>query len=73
MVTVIPAGLLTQYVGGRVRLECEAGATVAEILRALGVPTELVAMALIDNRQVTKDTVPPDGSTLTLLPLIGGG
>jgi hypothetical protein len=30
-------------------------------------------MALVDNRQVAKDAVPPDGATLTLLPLIGGG
>ena len=73
MITVVLTGMLTHYVGGRARLEREAGASVAETLRALGIPTELVAMALVDNRQVPKDTRPPDGSTLTLLPLIGGG
>ena len=73
MITVVVTGMLTQYVGGQARLECQAGATVAETLRALGVPSELVAIALVDNRQVAKDAIPPDGATLTLLPLIGGG
>jgi sulfur carrier protein ThiS len=73
MITVIPTGMLSQYVDGQSRLQLEAGASVVEILRSLGIPSELVAMALVDNRQVSKDGVPPDGATLTLLPLVGGG
>jgi sulfur carrier protein ThiS len=73
VVTVVLAGILTQYTGGRARLECAAGVTITEMLRALGIPSDLVAMALVDNRQVAKNVVPPDGATLTLLPLIGGG
>ena len=73
VITIILTGMLRQFVDGQERVQREAGAPVAEMLRALGIPSELVALALVNDRQVSKDVVPPDGSTVTLLPLIGGG
>jgi sulfur carrier protein ThiS len=73
MVTVVVTGVLKEYVKGRQAIAVEPGASIKEMLAALGIPSEMVAMAVVDGRQCFKEFVPAEGATVTLLPLVGGG
>lgn len=72
-VTLIVAGMLKEYTGGRGRLELAAGATVREMLEAVGIPPELVAAVTREGRLVPKDYRPQDGDIIKVLAVIGGG
>jgi sulfur carrier protein ThiS len=71
---ITPLGLLKRYVGDReTPILTEEGQTVAEILEALGIPSGLVAIVLINGRQELKNYVLQDGDVVELVPLVGGG
>lgn len=72
-VTLIAAGMLKEYTGGRDRLELAAGATVREMLEAVGIPPALVAAVTREGQLVSKDYRPHDGETIKVLAVIGGG
>ncbi|HIP96150.1 MAG TPA: MoaD/ThiS family protein [Anaerolineae bacterium] len=73
-VTLVTVGLLKKYAGDRERLSVPArGRTVAEILAELGIPSALVAIVMVEGRQVMKDYVPRAGDVVKLIPLMGGG
>ena len=69
-----PLGLLKRHIGDReTPILTEEGQTVAEILEALGIPSGLVAIVLINGRQELKNYVLQDGDVVELVPLVGGG
>ena len=72
-ITVVPTGILKQYVNGQEAITLEPGKSIFEMLETLGIPSAMVALALVNGRQRFKDVVPEEGTTVTLLPLIGGG
>jgi len=73
-ITLVTVGLLKKYVGDQERLGVPAqGRTVAEILAKLGIPSALVAIVMVEGRQVMKDYVPRAGDVVKLIPLMGGG
>ncbi len=73
-VTIVPVGLLQPLVpGGSTVLSDAAGKTVSEVLAELQIDSDLVAMVLVNSRQVPKDTVLSDGDTVKLIPFVGGG
>ncbi len=72
-VTLIPVGMLKEYVGGQARLELTAGPTVREMLEAVGIPTALVAGVLCNDLLVSKTYCPQDGDTVKVVAVIGGG
>jgi len=73
-VTLMPVGLLKKYVAGRERLVVPAqDQTVAELLLEVGIPSALVAIVMVQGRQVMKDYVPRAGDVVKLIPLMGGG
>ncbi|MCD6554194.1 MAG: MoaD/ThiS family protein [Anaerolineae bacterium] len=73
-ITLVTVGLLKKYVGDQERLGVSAqGRTVAEILAKLGIPSALVAIVMVEGRQVMKDYVPRAGDVVKLIPLMGGG
>ncbi len=49
------------------------GKRVAEIIQALGVPTDLVAFVMVNGRQQPKTYVIQSDDHVILIPLIGGG
>ena len=73
MVRIVPTGMLKEYVKGREVIAVDVGASIKEMLAALGIPSEMVAIAVVDGRQCFKEFVPEEGATVTLLPLVGGG
>lgn len=72
-VTLIAAGMLKEYTGGQARLELATGATVREMLEAVGIPPALVAAVTREGRIVPKDYRPQDGETIKVFAIIGGG
>jgi sulfur carrier protein ThiS len=73
-VTVIPVGLLRNYTKAPspILLPC-AGATIEELLKQLGIPSELVAIALVNGLQRPKSYPLAEGDVVKLVPLMGGG
>jgi len=72
-VTLIPVGMLKEYVGGQARLELATGPTVREMLEAVGIPPTLVAGVLCNDLLVSKTYHPQDGDTVKVVAVIGGG
>lgn len=54
-------------------VELNDGATVADLLGRVGIPSSEVAVVLVDGRHVELDRQLHDGETLALFPLIAGG
>ena len=73
-VEITAVGLLTKYIGDReTPMVMEGGQTITEVIEALGIPSVLVAVVLINGRQESKDYVLQDGDIVKLIPLVGGG
>jgi sulfur carrier protein ThiS len=71
---IAPLGLLKRYTGDReTPILMAEGQTVAEVLEALGIPSGLVSIVLINGRQELKNYVLQDGDVVALVPLVGGG
>jgi sulfur carrier protein ThiS len=64
---------LRVYVGGRSEIEVAPSQTVRETLVALGIPTELVAVVVVNDDQLDKEYILRDGDRVRLLAVIGGG
>lgn len=73
-VEITPVGLLQKYIGVReTPIVTRGGQTVAEVVEALGIPSVLVAVVLINGHQESKGYVLQDGDVVKLMPLVGGG
>jgi sulfur carrier protein ThiS len=72
-VTIRPVGTLKSYIGGQTEVAVEAGGTVREAIRSLGMPPEIVALVLVNDAQRPKDYVLQDGDVVKLVAVIGGG
>jgi sulfur carrier protein ThiS len=72
-VQVKPIGPLKSYIGGRTEVSVEPGRTVTETMAALGIPLDMVALALVNDRPLPKDYLLRDGDVVKLIAVIGGG
>ncbi len=68
-----PKGMLKQYIGGRECIEVPSGITLRDALSNCGIPPDLVAMAFIDQKPLSKDEIVRPGQTIELVAVIGGG
>ncbi|HSV97124.1 MAG TPA: MoaD/ThiS family protein [Spirochaetota bacterium] len=50
-----------------------SGASVADVVRVLGIPEEEVSLILVNHRHHEMDHVLGNGETLALFPPVGGG
>jgi len=65
--------MLKNYIGDRAEVAVESGCTVREAMTMLGIPSEVVALVLVNDAQQSKDYVLQDGDEVKLLAVIGGG
>ncbi|MBC7223097.1 MAG: MoaD/ThiS family protein [Anaerolineae bacterium] len=74
-VTVHIHGGLLRYTGGvaQMDLDLPEGATVADAMARVGVPSEEVFTTVVNRKIVPEDTVLQDGDRLDLVPPIPGG
>lgn len=66
-------GILKSYVGNQSQIEVNAGNTVRETMRALNIPSELVALVLVNNTPQTKEYCLQAGDVVMLMAVVGGG
>jgi sulfur carrier protein ThiS len=71
--TLRPSGALTSYIGGKREIAVEAGLSVRETLEALKIPSEVVALVVVNEEQRSKDYVLQEGDIVRVLAVIGGG
>jgi sulfur carrier protein ThiS len=73
-VTLRPIGHLKSLVNDQTELSVPAGISVREALALVNIPSEVVALVVINGaHQTDKDTILNDGDTVKLMAVIGGG
>ena len=70
---IILTGSLKSYAGGEKIVQVESGCSVRESLIHLGVPPEIIALVLVNEKHQTKDYVIQDGDSVQVMAVIGGG
>jgi sulfur carrier protein ThiS len=71
--TIRPLGMLKSYIGELKETTVEAGLSVRETLKIIGINPDLVAGVFVNEEQQTKDYILQDGDIIKLLAVIGGG
>ena len=73
-VNIRPVGLLKRYAGEQssFTLEC-AGKSIRDCLLEILIPSELVAMVIVNGSLQDKDYIVRDQDVIQLIPLVGGG
>ena len=66
-------GIIKSYIGNKSSVVVNPGNTIRETLKALNIPSEIVALVLVNDAQQSKDYVVQEGDTIKLLALMGGG
>jgi hypothetical protein len=77
-VNVTCFGVMREYLpraasGNSVEVEVEPGASVADVVDALGAPRALVYALLVDGRHATLEAGLTEGAEVTLMPSFSGG
>ena len=62
-----------EWSGGRREAELSAGATVDDLVIALGVPPHLVCLVAINGIRANRSSVLGDGDAVDIVPPIAGG
>jgi sulfur carrier protein ThiS len=70
---VKPIGTLKKYVDGRSQIAIGAGCTVRAALKMIGIPSEIVALVLVNDKPHAKDYYLCDEDVVVLLAVVGGG
>jgi sulfur carrier protein ThiS len=65
--------MLKTYIGNLSETTVEPGRTIRQTLADLGIPSDLVALALVNEVQQDKEYVLADGDIVRVLAVIGGG
>lgn len=60
-------------VDGRVALQIAEGGSIVDVVRALGIPEDLVKVMIINGRPARMHSALADGDTVGLFPPLGGG
>lgn len=69
-----PIGHLKDMVNGRTEVTVPSGISIREALSLIHVPSEVVALIVINGiHQTDKDTILNDGDVVKLMAVIGGG
>jgi len=71
--TIKPVGVLKAYIDNRPEAPVEPGRTIRQTLKDLGIPPELVALALVNEVVQEKAYVVQDGDVVKVIAVIGGG
>ncbi|MGB9672802.1 MAG: MoaD/ThiS family protein [Anaerolineales bacterium] len=68
-----PLGLLKEYIHGENQTVIPSGITVRQALADLKIPSEIVALVVVNGSQQTKDYLVQDGDEIKILAVVGGG
>jgi sulfur carrier protein ThiS len=71
--SIYVTGLLKTYTNGTNFVEVNSGLKILEILKIIGIPSELVALVTVNDVASTKDYALADGDIVRLYAVVGGG
>ncbi len=71
--TIKSLGMLKGYTGGESERQVPAGITVRQALGQLGIPSEVVALVVVNGEMQDKDYLLQEGDAVRLMAVIGGG
>ena len=71
-VKVVAVGMLKNYIAPEM-VTANSGQTVRQLLDGLGIPSDLVAVVMVNGRQESKNYLLQEGDQVKLVPLVGGG
>lgn len=72
--TLRPIGHLKSMVDNQTEITVRSGISIREALASINVPSEVVALVVINGVHTTdKDTILNDGDVVRLMAVIGGG
>jgi len=71
--TIKPAGVLKTYIDNQPEARVEPGRTIRQTLKDLGIPPELVALALVNEVYQEKAYIVQEGDVVQVIAVIGGG
>lgn len=72
-VIVQPMGILKDYTGGENRISLPAGQTVRQAILEIGIPSDVVALVIVNGEIEQKDYILQEGDFVKLMAVIGGG
>ncbi|HNT54244.1 MAG TPA: MoaD/ThiS family protein [Anaerolineaceae bacterium] len=73
-IIIKPIGQLKAYINGEKEASIDgAGLTINEALTELGIPSLLVALVMVNDRQASKDYCLQDGDQVLIMSVLGGG
>ena len=67
------AGILKTYLGEQDTAEFKAGISIREIIISLGMPVEVVALVLVNDKYHPKSYITQEGDMIKLYAVVGGG
>lgn len=73
MATIKLVGILKSYTNGDSEINVASGQSIRDSIKRLGIPSELVAVATVNQTAQSKDYVIQEGDVITLLAIVGGG
>lgn len=68
-----PFGILKEYIHGASQISVPSNITVREALTAYHIPSEIVALVVVNGVQQSKDYLIQEGDEIKLLAVVGGG
>jgi len=71
-VKVVAVGMLKNYIAQEM-VTANSGQTVHQLLEGLGIPSDLVAVVMVNGRQESKSYLLQEGDQVKLVPFVGGG
>lgn len=71
--TIKAYGIFKNYLGGQNEASVEHGITIRQALAALNIPSEVVALVVVNDEQENKDYCLQDGDQVKLMAVLGGG
>ncbi|MBM3130638.1 MAG: MoaD/ThiS family protein [Chloroflexi bacterium] len=66
-------GIIKSYIGGKSEIVVDAGNTIRETMRALNIPSEIVALVLVNDAPQAKEYRVQAGDVIKLIAVVGGG
>jgi len=68
-----PIGMLKTYTRGESMLIVETGQTILSALELLSIPTQLVALVMVNSKPQNKQYILENGDIVQIMAVIGGG
>ena len=67
------AGILKSYLGDQDPTEIQPGLSISEVITSLGIPVEVVALVLVNDKYQPKSYITQEGDMIKLYAVVGGG